>query len=413
MALVLNPNRETRQPRETVVECAEIHVTMLDLLSIVPYYTGHLCAGMRHLRGVQVSLAAVTYQHDPRFFRRVGLHNDPGALDHSSNLHGAPAVLRRGLKLLEYLANLAALMVRFARSRPDVLHVQFLPLMRYVPVERWFLKLTSTLGSKVVYTVHNVLPQDSGDRYRRTYGKTYRLADRLICHDVQAAARLNTEFGVEQGRISVIPHGPLFAGDIDGLPANPRERLGLSASEIIILWQGILRPYKGISFLLRSWQQVCRNPCNARLAIVGTGDSHCVQEVKDEVRALGLESFIRLELRFVPVEELKLFYQAADVLVYPYREITTSGALMTGITFGKAMVASDLPAFQELLSDGVNALLVRYGDVDGLAATLKRLIGDEGLRARLGQRQREIELPQWTDIAKLTCECYRAALSQT
>lgn len=86
---------------------------------------------------------------------------------------------------------------------------------------------------------------------------------------------------------------------------------------------------------------------------------------------------------------------------------------MTGITFGKAIVASDLPAFQGLLRDGVNALLVRYGDVDSLTETLLRLIADERLRARLAQRQREIELPRWTEIARQTCDCYRAALTQS
>ncbi len=412
MPAVLNPTGEILRTPESCVEAAEMRVTMLDLLSVIPYYTGHLCAALRCFPNVRVSLASVTYQHDPQFFRREGIRNDPGVLDLTSNLRGTPPPLRRALKLFEYLLNLAALTVRFVRSRPEILHVQFLPLLRYVPVEHWFIKLARTLGTKVVYTVHNVLPQDNGDRFRRTYQTTYHLADRLICHDAQAAARLVSEFGVARDRVSIIPHGPLFAHAAHRLPANPRLRLGFSSDEVLILWQGILRPYKGISFLLQSWQQVCLRNSTARLVIVGTGDGPSLQAVKDEVRALGLESRVRLELRFVPVDELVTYYHAADVLVYPYREITTSGALMTGITFGKAMVATGLPAFQGLLRDGVNALLVRYGNIDGLTETLLRLIGDEALRARLAQRQSEIELPSWTDIAQQTCECYRAALAQ-
>ena len=55
-------------------------------------------------------------------------------------------------------------------------------------------------------------------------------------------------------------------------------------------------------------------------------------------------------------------YQDAEILVYPYGEVTTSGALMTGIGYGKAIVATRLPAFEQLLHDGENALLVAYGD---------------------------------------------------
>lgn len=412
MPSVLHHSAGMVRDSESCAPAAVIRVTMLDLMSIVPYYTGHLCAALRCLPGVHVSLASVTYQHDPQFFRREGLRNDPGAFDLTSNLRGTPPLLRRGLKLFEYLMNLFALTARFVRSRPEILHVQFLPLIRYIPVEHWFMRLARNRGTKLVYTVHNVLPQDDGDRFRRAYQAIYHLADRLICHDARAAARLVSEFGVARDRISIIPHGPLFAPAADRLPANPRLRLGLSPDEVLVLWQGIVRPYKGISFLLQSWRQVCRQNSNARLLIVGTGDSASVQAVKDEVGALGLASRVRLELRFVPVDEMMLYYHAADVLVYPYREITTSGALMTGITFGKAVVASDLPAFQGLLTDGVNALLVRYGNVDSLAETLLHLIDDKGLRARLAQRQREIELPRWTDIARQTCECYRAALRQ-
>lgn len=410
MPAVLNPSTGVGDTREGSTHAPAMRVTMLDLASMVPYYTGHLCAALRTVAGVQVTLASVTYQYDPQFFQRAGLRIHPGALDVTSRLHRTPAPLRRGLKLLEYCVNLVAQLLRSVRSRPDILHVQFLPLMPYLPVERWFLKLARRLGTKIVYTVHNVLPQDSGDRYRSIYRETYALASRLICHDLEASARLVNEFGVAPQRISVIPHGPLFAQTAWQAPSDARERLGLAPEECLILWQGIVRPYKGVSFLLRSWQQVCKVEPTARLVIAGTGDSKCVQAVKDEVRELGLGSRVRLELRFIPIEELAWYYHAADILAYPYREITTSGALMTGVAFGKAIVASDLPAFRGLLQHGVNALLVRYDDTEGMASSLLRLIGDKSLRARLGERLREIQLPEWTDIAQMTCECYRASL---
>jgi glycosyltransferase involved in cell wall biosynthesis len=119
---------------------------------------------------------------------------------------------------------------------------------------------------------------------------------------------------------------------------------------------------------------------------------------------------VRLVLRFVSVEELANFYQAADVVVYPYTEVTTSGALMTGIAYGKAIVASALPAFQELLRHEQNALLVPCKDVEALADSLVRLAGDAELRERLARQlqQDQAAAPSWADIAQHTFKCYYA-----
>jgi glycosyltransferase involved in cell wall biosynthesis len=391
---------------------APIRVVMLDAMSMVPYYTGHLCASLSAAGGVEVKLASITYHHDPDFFRRQKIRNDPGLLDLACKLRDAPAAVRRLLKLLEYFINLAALLIRFTRSRPDIVHVQFLPLMSYGwRVEEWWQRMVQALGARVVYTVHNVLPQNSGDRHRATYRRIYQLADRLICHDSQAASRVAMEFGVKPEKITVIPHGLLFEESRSESSGPARARLGLAPDECIVLWQGILRPYKGISFLLQAWKQVCSKDPRARLAVVGSGDRNLEQALEDEVRLLGIQSRVRLELRFVSVQELADFYQGADVLVYPYREITTSGALLTGVVYGKPIVATALPAFEQILRHGDTALLVHYGDVDALASALLRLIGDEELRRTLGERLLASGFPRWAEIASRTCECYRAAVA--
>jgi glycosyltransferase involved in cell wall biosynthesis len=123
---------------------------------------------------------------------------------------------------------------------------------------------------------------------------------------------------------------------------------------------------------------------------------------------------VRLELRFVTVDELSDFYEAADVLVYPYREITSSGALMTGIGYGKPIVASKLPAFETLLTSGHDALLVDYGDTAGLSAALEKVLDDAPFAAQLGDRVRRLyeQGPHWADIARETSLSYGRVLSR-
>jgi glycosyltransferase involved in cell wall biosynthesis len=387
---------------------------MMDLLSYVPYYTGHLSAALSRLEDLRVNLRSITYSYDPAFFQRHGLRNQPGLLDITHRLAEVPVSLRRAAKLAESLLNLSALAARIWASRPDVLHVQFIPLVSYgLPFEIWLLQFARRLGIQIVYTVHNVLPQDTGEQCRRTYRRIYGLAGRLICHDPAAADRLTKEFGVEPERVSVIPHGPLFHPPSETSPAASRQRLGFREDQCVVLWQGILRPYKGVPFLLDAWRQVANRHPGARLAIVGTGEEDQVQAVKQKVIELNLRDSVRLEPRFVSVDEMADYYTAADVLVYPYSEITTSGALMTGIGYGKAIVASALPAFERILRDGENALLVQYGEVDALADCLSHLICSPPLRARLarGLKSAQPAIAGWEQIAEQTRFCYRMAVS--
>lgn len=385
---------------------------MMDLLAIVPYYDGHLCAALDQEQNLEVTLGAITYAYDQGYFRRQGVRNRPG-LDLAARLK-LPRSVRRPIKTLEGAFNLAALAIRISSNRPDVLHVQFLPMMEMgIPFECWVLRLARRLGIKIVHTVHNVLPPDTIGRRRANahanlYGAVYRSADGLICHDERAKARLMEEFAVRPERIWVIPHGPLFREACSRTREESRLKLQVPRNKRLVLWQGILDRYKGVGFLLEAWSQLIRSGCDAQLAIVGSGSREILESVRRRIAELGICSSVRQEPKFVSVEELGYWYRAADILVYPYSEATTSGALMTGINYETAIVATTIPAFQEILKHNENSLLVDYGDVQGLADALRRLVLDDALRLRLSERARELRSssPSWQTIAGQTRACY-------
>jgi glycosyltransferase involved in cell wall biosynthesis len=62
--------------------------------------------------------------------------------------------------------------------------------------------------------------------------------------------------------------------------------------------------------------------------------------------------------------------------------------LLEYMSMERATVAPRLPNIQDLIDDGVDGLLFTPDDVDALAATLRRLTGDEALRRAIGQRGR-------------------------
>jgi glycosyltransferase involved in cell wall biosynthesis len=389
-----------------------LRIFMMDLLAIVPYYDGHLCAALAKEDNLEITLGAITYAYDRNYFQRQGVQNKPG-LDIAAHLN-IPVWLRRAIKTVEATLNLAVLSGRLVIRPPEVLHVQFLPMMEFgIPFERWILCLARALGTKVVHTVHNVLPPASTGRrgatpHAKLYRDIYRSADALICHDERAKARVVQEFQVRPERIRVIPHGPLFEQNCTLTREEARDKLRLSTNSRLVLFQGILEPYKGVGFLLEAWREVGTRSPGAELAIVGNGTKQTLDSICRQVSELRIAPSVRFEPRFVSVEELGYWYRAADILVYPYCETTTSGALMTGISYGNAIVATGTSGFQQVLRHGDNALLIDYGDVSGLAEALGRLISDDALRTKLSKRIRDLRviIPRWTAIARRTRACY-------
>ena len=380
---------------------------MMDLLATVPYYTAYLSSALLK-EDVNLTVGSISYYLDPECFSSRGIRVDPGLLNVVGRFRNLPRLARRVLKLVEFVVNLSALTVRFLVSPPDVIHVQFLPMLTSrVPLDLWFVKFCRRRGAKVVLTIHDLLPHDTGDVHRAVFAELYRTADAVICHSESIRTRLDAEFSVPAERVTVIPHGPFF---YDLPPAGSGDVLldyQLEPGKVLFLWQGIIFPYKGIDLLLTAWQQVEAKSGNACLVIAGTGAPDLLEQIGGQVAQLGLKQ-VKLHFRFISTEELVALYRAADVVVYPYRAITTSGALATGLALGKTIVASDLPVFRELLTDGENARLVPPLDANALGSALVELAQNAALRERLADRVRAMSFgdESWLSIAKKTVAVY-------
>jgi len=391
---------------------ARIRVFLMDLWCYIPYYDRYLHEGLAG-ENIEVTLGSVCPYQDPGYFARNGLRNAPGLVDVVPKLRIPNDNVRRALMLVECCINMATLLARFAVSKPDIVHIQWIPLVRRLPFEIWFLRLVKKLGIKLVYTVHNVLPHDTGKRFVPVFKRVYKEMDALICHTAEAKSRLVSEFSVDAERVWVIPHGPLLHDAKRISVEASRAALSLPPDETLVLWQGIIRSYKGLDFLLEGWRRVDARSLNARLLIAGTGEAGLLKAIKEQVVRLGLQESVRLDFRFIPDEALPAYYQASDVLVYPYKEVTTSGALMTALAYGKAIVATNLPAFREVLRDKETGLLVDYGDVDTLASSLGKLIQEPQERERLVSAVASSEnFNSWSRIAKKTRQCYGAVLQE-
>ena len=412
-------NQSTRRTRDGNVyngpdknDTRPLAVYLLDLWSFVPYYMAHLCNALRN-ESVDAKLGSVRYHLDRNYFGKKGIEADSRLLDFGGGLRSP--YLRRIVKAFEYVFNLFVLAFRLPTSGLDILHVQFLPfLARGFRFEIQFLKWIRSRGTRIVYTVHNLADRDSREASKPLYEELYKLADAVICHGREAREKLFHDFRIAEEKLWVIPHGPLFWERPVESKEDCRVMLGLPVDEVLVLCGGVISPYKGIPFLLDAWKRRSQSNGKSRLLIVGTGDTGLLEQIRTKVEVEGLTSSVSLWLRFIAVEELPLLYEAADILVYPYKACTTSGALLTGLNYGKAMITTKLPIFREILREDVEAEMVEYGDINGLARTLTELISSPDKRERLasGAAGRSGKADSWQKIAGETIECYRTALEQ-
>lgn len=383
-----------------------LKVFMMDLWATVPYYTAYLSKALLR-EPIDLTVGSITYYLDTACYSSRGVKNDPGLLDVVGKLKLARSP-RRIFKLLESMLNLSALGLRFLAAPPDLVHVQYLPMLTWrLPVDFWFLKYCRKRGSRIVLTVHDLLPHDTADAHRNTFQHLYDFVDGIICHSDHIEARLASEFSVPTNKISVIPHGPFFYDLPDVASESTLQSFGINQGKLMVLWQGIIFPYKGIDLLLDAWQRVETQCDNAYLVIAGTGSPELLKQIRDQVERLGLQH-VRLHFRFITTEELVALYRAAAIVVYPYRAITTSGALATGLALGKTIVASDLPVFRELLTNRENALLINSHLPAELSAALTELIQDQTLRKRLGKNVQDMNFGDrsWAAIAEKTMLTY-------
>lgn len=312
-----------------------------------------------------------------------------------------PGSARRLARGVEHPVDLLALVPGLARERPDVVHLQWLPLGA---VDRVFWRAVGTaLGIPVVYTAHDALPNLDGERRHRRARANAHAFRRVIVHSRHGREALVETFGVPEERITVIPHGALTA--YRGVePVAP----DLPSDVPVVACVGLIRPYKGVDVLLDAWPRVRAAIPAATLAVAGRvlGDP-----VADRLRALGEDasSGIRVDLRFLTDGEFAGYLHRADVVALPYRRIDQSGVLFAAIGLGRPIVATRVGGFPEVVGERGLGVVVEPGDADSLADALIALLRDPvGRETCAAAARRAADGPfSWDEIAKRVEAVYR------
>jgi glycosyltransferase involved in cell wall biosynthesis len=318
------------------------------------------------------------------------------------------APLRKGLKGLSYPLDLAKLDRELSSRSPGILHVQWalLPLVDAFFWRRWKRK-----GWRIVYTAHDVngLDGTTPGLLAGANRRLFTIADAVVVHSERDRAEV-VRLGADASRVRQVPQGTpgIFQGSHVSRE-DARRELALSAERPIILFFGLLKAYKSLEVLLSAIAIVRDEIPDVLLSIVGKPltSSRSYERVIDD---LDLTNAVRWERSYVPSSRVGLHFAAANAVALPYRAASSSAVLLNAFAHGRAVVATKVGAFPEMVHDGVTGLLVTPDSPKELAAALVALLRDRKAADEMGERARAYANTdhEWPIIGRVTGEVYRS-----
>lgn len=295
----------------------------------------------------------------------------------------APARLVRAWRGLRYVAAWIQICAAAERRRPDVLLFGDFEHR----CDGWFIALLRARGHRLAVIWHNVAAFDRYSRRRLTRNPAWRTAlvrrfDAVFVHGEALAATLLAQTGIRacpihHGDQSWIAKQAVAVPDLDARLTLPREGA-------VALLFGTLTKYKGVPVLLEA---LARIPAVQRPIAVIAGLPAAdvdVAALKQQARVLGIEPWVRWQLRYIPTAEVAAYFQRADVVVLPYLAASQSGVAHLALTFGKPLIVTRTGGLPELIEG--NGLVVEPGAVEALAQALERLATAPELRREMGAR---------------------------
>lgn len=243
-------------------------------------------------------------------------------------------------------------------------------------------------GLALVWTIHNSLPHELTHRELEIELCSYlaRTADRVHVMLPGTRDRVATDYTLDPEREVLIPHpsyqGVYAARESDR--ARWREEMDIAPHERSILFFGQMRPYKGLDVLLESLRILEAEGHELPVLLLAGSTPEGVAE---EIDAL-LPSRIRAirAHRFIPDSEVECWFGAADLAIYPYRDILNSGSVHLSATMGVPAVMPDVPHLRDYFA---TEPWVRFFDRSAAARSIARLLAEETTYARDGHAMRD------------------------
>ena len=238
------------------------------------------------------------------------------------------------------------------------------------------------LKAKIILEFHEVVdPFEESILPIRLYSRLagrllIRRANSYVAHSDSDKKLLSEKYGLNSDRIQVIPHG-LYDQYKAVDRESARKSLGLDLGDNVIMSFGLIRPYKGIPYLIKAFGELpAPIAASSKLLLVGE-----IWEDRDSVvNAINESPYkdrIVLLDRYVSDDEVAKYFSAADIVVLPYLRASQSGVAHIAMTFGKPIVVSRVGGLEESMADYSGTFFVPPGDTVAIKDAIVKILSEK------------------------------------
>lgn len=221
---------------------------------------------------------------------------------------------------------------------------------------QYIFKQLNKAGIRFKVIVHNALPHEPRWYDVLLAKKVFALVPEVICLSDKEAKRLKTDLEYN-GRVDVSPH-PIYKGF--GNSTKTREQyiseFGIKENDKIVLFFGIVRPYKGLGDLIETIGILRKKQIPVTLVVAGEFWMK-EESFRSQINHLGIQENVKIVNRYIPDSEVAQYFENSDLFVAPYVAGTQSGALKLAMGYGLPAVITSVVA-DEMMSQRRDAIAI-------------------------------------------------------
>jgi glycosyltransferase involved in cell wall biosynthesis len=263
----------------------------------------------------------------------------------------------------------------------------------------------------VVCTLHGETDLARSDRRRRIkLGILRRGASKIVLVSNHLRDQLLDSSSIPAGRTAVVHNGVDWARHAGNQDRTLRAEFGVADDNFLFGAVGNVRAPKAYDDLLRAAAIAVKTNPKLRFVVIGEGGGALLDELLALRGDLGLVDVVHFA-GFRP--DIARPLQNFDAFVLSSRSEGFSIATVQAMASGLAVVATRSGGPEEIVTDGVDGLLVPRADPPALAAAMLQVAADKELRSRLGHAARTAARTKFSLAKMLESyeEIYRAALA--
>lgn len=288
----------------------------------------------------------------------------------------------------------------------DFVHVQW---FIFSPLDYYYIRKMKKRGVKVIDTIHDLLPFNKKFYDFFFHKKIYNMVDAIISQATKNIERLVSEFSVDASKVKYIPHGHFMDYAEVATKDESRQYLNIPKDKKVILFFGQIKKVKGVDILIKSLPKVIEKHKDVVCVIAGKVWKDDFEQYNNLITKLGLSDYIKTDIRYIGDDEIKYYFNAADIIAMPYREIYQSGVVLLAYAYRKPVVATTEGEFVNVIKNKETGILVPSEDEEAFASGLNWYFDNPEKISEFGQAGYDdlsVRL-SWTNIAKDIVSLYK------